>query len=1165
MSPISPGFQGRGLQSKLTLVFLGVALLVSAATSLVLYQVAREQATTDLRQRLGDVVAIAAAGLDADRHASITPETGMDSESYRSLKRYLQGVRDSALDLHFVYTMRRAADGTIRFVVDAEEDPGELSPLNSVYSETTDLLLQSFDSPLASLVERDVDTDQWGTWLSAYAPIVTSTGERDGVLGADISATTVLAYERRVLWIALTVFAATLPLILLAGWWMGRAMARPIGILDAGARRIAEGDLGVRLRLDRHDEIGALARSFNHMAEELTQGRRRIEEAAAKYRSIFDNAAEGIFQSTADGRVITANRALLRMLGHGDREEWPREIDDVARSVYANPEDRRRLLAQLGETGHVEEFETQLRRADGSTFWAAISMRSVEPAGSTQLLEGMVLDLSERHERRRAEREREAARAANEAKSGFLAHMSHEIRTPLNAILGLTDLVLRGELNARQRDYLDKVKLSAKALLGIINDILDFSKIEAGRLDLERTAFSLDEVLASLAEMFAYRAHEKEIELILSAAPEVPRALIGDPVRLGQILINLTGNAIKFTERGEVVVTVALVDPAPRALADGEVMLNFSVRDTGPGIAEDRLDAIFQSFAQADGSITRRHGGTGLGLAISRELVDLMGGDIQVASQVGQGSLFSARVVLGLQAEPLQIRPRTPLDLRGLRVLVVDDNATSREILISQLESFQMEPASAASGEEALECLADPAATFDLVLMDWRMPGMNGLETTRRLRQDLRLDKTPVVCMISAYAREDLMRPAERVLLDGFLNKPVNQSFLFDTIMTLFGHTDAVLAGGSLATGQPSAEAPPDFSGRRVLLVEDIEMNRLVALEWLTSVGLEVDTAENGVQAVRMADPASHDAVLMDLQMPVMDGLEATRRIRSDPAKAALPIIAMTAHALKGDLERCLAAGMNDYVAKPVEPERLFAALARWIAPGSGAAPSVTLVDLGSDPAQAAARSLVAELKLPGIDIAEGLSRANGNAVLYLKLLRGFGPSWEDTAARVEEDLAAGRSEEGRRRVHSVKGVAGNLGAQDLYARGQVAETWIAEGEFDPYHPIWRDFAEALSRVTEGLAVVPEPGGAVAGSDGEGRGMDSGALCRGLDAMIGLLDDDLGQAQARLDGLLPTLSRRLDPERVQTLLARIDGFEIDDAIATIKLMQEDLECDQRAG
>ena len=921
--------------------------------------------------------------------------------------------------------------------------------------------------------------------------------------------------------------------------------------MERGAVRIAEGDLSVRLNLARKDEIGTLGHTLDHMAEALDASRTELKRTADKYRNIFDNASEGIFQTTVDGRLMAANRAMLDILGFADLGTLQQEITNIGDQVYASADDRRVLLDRLSATGRVDGFEVEMRRRDGSTFWAELSIRRGEDADGRTILEGILRDQTEQLQRQRAEREREAAKAASEAKSNFLANMSHEIRTPLNAVMGLTDLVLRTELDARQRDFLHKAKISSQSLLAVINDILDFSKIEAGQFELENTAFSLHEVVANLNEMFAFQAHEKDIELITAIAPDVPTDLIGDPTRLGQVLINLTSNAVKFTERGEVVVTVERADPpADEALADSEsVRLLIHVRDTGPGIPADRLDAIFESFSQADGSITRRYGGTGLGLAICRQLAELMDGDVTVESTVGQGTTFTFTPLFRRQAESTSARPKTPIDLRGLKVLVVDDNAALRTVLVDQIESFSMQATAAGSGEEALALLADPARDFDLVLMDWKMPGINGVEAARRIRYELDLKKTPVVCMISAYAREDLMNQADRTVLDAFLHKPVNQSFLFDTIMSLFGHDEAAVTA-PLTMAAPQSDAP-DFTGRRVLLVEDMEVNRMVAIEWLTSVSLAIDTARDGVEAVTMAGEGVYDAILMDVQMPRMDGLEATRRIRAldAPERAAVPIIAMTAHALKGNLETCLEAGMNDYVAKPIDPDRLFAALRRWIAQADPATATGETAQVSA--AEPKSEALVlAKLDLPGIDITDGLSRANGNPSLYLKMLRSFRDGQTDAAQRAETDLAEGRSEDGRRAVHSVKGVAGNIGARALFERAEAAERMIAEGRFDRASAVWTDFVSTLDAVMAGLEHVPAADAAAPPPSPVG-GLDDATVLGLLDELAAQLEDDLGRAESTMGKLHPSLVERAGSDWYNALADMISAFDVDGAVAQV--------------
>ncbi|HTP34420.1 MAG TPA: response regulator, partial [Candidatus Acidoferrales bacterium] len=519
------------------------------------------------------------------------------------------------------------------------------------------------------------------------------------------------------------------------------------------------------------------------------------------------------------------------------------------------------------------------------------------------------------------------AEEATAAKSMFLANMSHEIRTPMNAIIGMTHLALKTGLTAKQRDYLSKVKIAAGALLGIINDILDFSKIEAGKLDIENADFEFEDVLDNLSTVVGQKATDKNLEFLIAAQPDIPRHLVGDPLRLGQILINLVNNAVKFTEHGEVVVSAAVEETAA-----GRVRLKFSVRDTGIGMTPEQTARLFQAFSQADTSTTRKFGGTGLGLSISKRLVEMMGGEIWVESQPGVGSTFQFTAWFGIGAARPE-RKRFVPELAGIRVLVVDDNPQAREILSDALRGFGLETGQASSGDEAIRALAsaDAKNPYSLVLMDWHMPGMDGLEATRIVKYGDRLKNIPRVVMVTAFGREDVRAGAEQIGIDGYLLKPVGASLLYDTLISLFGTAEAEAAATHVSREEAQAY---DASGVRILLVEDNEMNQQVATELLESAGAKVTVANHGGEAVKTLregpDPPAFDVVLMDLQMPEMDGFTATRLLRADPRFKDLPIIAMTAHALVEERQRCLEAGMNDHVTKPIEPDALFAALKRW-------------------------------------------------------------------------------------------------------------------------------------------------------------------------------------------------------------------------------------------
>ena len=870
------------ISHKLALVFFLFAACACGATSYVLYRTASNKVMEDIRQRLGDIVAIAPQVIGADIHELLVDPAQEGSSEYLAVKSALQKVRDASSDIFFIYTMRLGAGGGIEFVVDAEEDPEKMAHLGDTYDDASPLLRQVFTGLGNPVVESEYYTDQWGTWLSGYAPIYNDAGTRIGVLGVDISASRVAEYRREFMMRSLGVFAILLPLLLLAGYLIGRRIAAPLVLAKEGAERIGRGELDVHIDIRSRDELGVLAQAMNTMAENLGRSREELTEAMEKYRSIFEGAAEGIFQTSPEGRFVTANPALAEILGYDSAGELIETVANSGAPLYAEPEHRERILRSLELEGRVEGVHTRFLRKDGSEVDVEVSVH-MRRQKSGVLLEGMVQDITQRLAREQAEKERKAAEAASSAKSEFLANMSHEIRTPMNAVMGLTDLMLRGDLTEKQRATLSKIKGASQSLLAVINDILDFSKIEAGRMELEVTDFSLHEVMANLSEMFSQKAHERDIEFMVSIAEGTPGALRGDPVRLGQVLINLVGNALKFTEKGEVVVDVRPAKDQPSAT--NETMLEFAVVDTGVGIPKERLQAVFESFSQADTSTTRQFGGTGLGLSICRQLTKLMGGDIHVESVLGQGSrfVFTARFIR--QPKEQEIRLNAPKDLLGLKVLVVDDNETSREILASAIRSFRMEASTAASGQEALDMMRVEDPPFDLVLMDWKMPGMNGLEAARNIKQRLKLDKTPIVCMISAYGREDLLQQSERSFLDAFLHKPVNQSFLFDTIMELFGRREAVVMKRERL--QDDIGPPPHIYGARVLLVEDNAINREVAREWLDTAGIVTVEAENGRLALEALDAMAGEdnlprVVLMDIQMPELDGLEATRRLRRD-------------------------------------------------------------------------------------------------------------------------------------------------------------------------------------------------------------------------------------------------------------------------------------------
>ncbi|MEO7363724.1 MAG: response regulator, partial [Gemmatimonadaceae bacterium] len=744
-----------------------------------------------------------------------------------------------------------------------------------------------------------------------------------------------------------------------------------------------------------------------------------------RHRLLFQRSLAGVYQSTVEGRLLDCNEAFARAFGYASREECLR---DGVGNYYSREVPRASFIEQLQSNGYVADFESQLRRKDGSSFWVLENATLLSGGDSgTGTIEGTLIDISQRKEAEKSMlRAMDAAESANRAKSEFLANMSHEIRTPMNGIIGMTELALGTELNAEQRDYLETVKRSADALLTVINDILDFSKIEAHKLDIESVNFDLAHCLDETVRLLAPRAHEKGLELAYQIASDLPFAVVGDPGRLRQIILNLTGNAIKFTPAGEVVLRVE------QGVSDtSEMLLHFSVCDTGIGISQDKQATVFEAFTQADASTTRRFGGTGLGLAIATQLVTLMGGRIWLESELGHGSTFHFTLPLEAAADLATIpHRRESADLRDMAVLVVDDNATNRRILEDILTNWGMRPTVVDGGDSALQAMArarDAGTPFPIALIDFHMPDLDGFDLAEHIQQHPELG-TPMIMMLSSVAQRGDSARCKELGVSSYLIKPVRQSVLLEAVLEVLSSN-----GKSRPVAQPIAagQMQREPERLRVLVAEDNAVNRRVVESILKKRGHTVVLAENGRLAVEAWQSGSaFDVVLMDVQMPEMDGHEATTviRTREQTTGEHIPIIALTAHAMTGDREACLAAGMDGYLSKPLHAVDLFAAIAELVTVSKSPLQSDEIFPVELDEA------------IVAFDTAGALVRLEGDTELLVELAEIFNGEAARMLSDVRASVLAGDAIALRRAAHVLKGSASSIGGEGVAAVAKILE-----------------------------------------------------------------------------------------------------------------------------
>ncbi|MGQ0587184.1 MAG: 7TM diverse intracellular signaling domain-containing protein [Gammaproteobacteria bacterium] len=761
--------------------------------------------------------------------------------------------------------------------------------------------------------------------------------------------------------------------------------------------------LADRINIERKEKAAAQA--------EALRAREQAIDSLARYQRIVEAVPEGIFETDMQGKIISANPALVRMLGYADLNEMRRFIHDLRRDPVRNPAAADDMIARLRAEGQLTGHEIQLMRADGSVFWAALSIQRRVDVERGALAHGIVQDITGRREREELTRARTAAEAATTAKSDFLARMSHELRTPMNAIIGFTDLALRGDAESKRVEHLGHIRAAARSLLRIINDILDLSKVEAGKLALEQRDFDLQEVLDHVHALLAQQAKDKALRLSVACAEPTPRALVGDPLRLEQVLVNLVGNAVKFTDKGEVELTVELA-----SATDRRARLRFMVRDTGVGLSQDAQARLFTPFTQVDAFSTRRHGGTGLGLAITRQLVEKMGGRIAVESLPGVGSVFLFTAEFGV--------------------------GTARE------------PRAAA---------APPAPAASAV--------------------------------------------------------PV-----------LSAHRTAVLRGA------------------RVLLVEDNALNRQLVTEILQPTGIVLDIAESGTDAIAAVRQAAYNAVLMDVQMPGMDGLEATRRIRSTPGGATLPIVALTANAMERDREDCLASGMNDFITKPVDSDQLLLTLSHWIGGAIAPMSAPRRGDTGPQPQATPPPTLPATL--PGIDLALAVKRLGGRESLVLDVLHGMLRQFPESEAALRATIAAGKTDDAQLSAHTLKGLAATAGCTRLSSAARELESALRAGTADPLGAL-AELAAAFAEVRESAARLPAAGQ-------KARPVRSGPIDVGVEMkrLAELLRTNDSAAQEQVDLLLPALRAHFPGEVLDVLARSVQSFDFDTPKANLEKLAE---------
>ncbi len=805
-------------------------------------------------------------------------------------------------------------------------------------------------------------------------------------------------------------------------------------------------------------EIKNIITAISDLLHRLESAKQAEKKASEYLSSILENMLDSLCVTNDQGIIKTVNKATCEMLGYNQEDIQGKSLGDILGDKKDEVDD---FIKDLIRDGSNISRSTYFIRQNGEHVPVVVSGSIFkEKDGKIAGIIFMAKDISDIMQ---AVAERETAEEMSKAKSDFLANMSHEIRTPMNAIIGMCELTLNTELNSKQKEFLDIIHASSRSLLGIINDILDFSKIEAGKLDFDKIPFSLRDIIEEVADVFFEKIQNKDIEFIIDIDKDIPRRMISDPFRLRQVLLNLVSNAFKFTDKGEICISTKSTHKTDKTRE-----ITFCVRDTGSGIEHEKIDDLFDAFVQVDTSASRKHEGSGLGLAICKNIVTMMDGNIWVESEMGKGSSFFFNAIFDTVPHEIVRENIVPENLQNLKVLIVEDNPTSMMIIKDYVESFGFKAETAETAEAALKKYEESihGEHFDLILMDVKLPGIDGITAVEAIKKDSRITPPPII-IVSGYSSEEIIQRAKKAGIDRFLTKPIKRSLLFDATMDVFGydpsHTKENGANKFLAE---------NLSYVHALLVEDNPINQMVAAELLKAAGIRVTKADSGFEAIEMLKQETFDVILMDIQMPDMDGIEATQKIRSNPKFKDLPIIAISASAMTSDYEKCKAAGMNGFVAKPIDTKYLFSIIARSLKH-----PLNKTMDDGIKNTYGLKDSIKTSLKtdqilsmnVKGIDLETFLKRLDNNTELLIAILKDVKKDYTNATTEIREAIVNNNAEYAQRLIHSIKGVATNISAKDLHHTAEELEKRLNNEKTDSLDPFIISFDNALKQVMDSI------------------------------------------------------------------------------------------------